>query len=66
MTTWPSIVPPPSGGGYLLVSIRNKTLKGAFNCAAPFRGRLLDCDANPGHPSCPSIVPPPSGGGYID
>ena len=65
LTPGPSIVPPPSGGGYNLAVASNDRPAHPFNCAAPFRGRLLAAaiDALTGR-TTPSIVPPPSGGGY--
>ena len=36
----PSIVPPPSGGGYAIPVSIARSLADTFNCAAPFRGRL--------------------------
>ena len=62
-----SIVPPPSGGGYRQGQSQGRGgRRQVFNCAAPFRGRLLR-QGRPivaqQYPS--SIVPPPSGGGYV-
>ena len=38
-----SIVPPPSGGGYLQLLCQPCHSAKSFNCAAPFRGRLRRC-----------------------
>ena len=62
----PSIVPPPSGGGYLGGGLVALAAGITFNCAAPFRGRLLVIAALRTYcVGAPSIVPPPSGDGYV-
>ena len=59
-----SIVPPPFGGGYLLPARLERHRRVCFNCAAPFRGRLLEETNGTATKIQASIVPPPFGGGY--
>ena len=40
-TVYASIVPPPFGGGYCHHALAGRPPDAGFNCAAPFRGRLL-------------------------
>ena len=60
-----SIVPPPFGSGYVTGSELAGETFTRFNCAAPFRERLLR-EHRADHPVVEhaSIVPPPFGSGY--
>ena len=58
-------MPPPFGGGYHNLVAQQSSRRRRFNCAAPFRGRLLaPSDSVYQVPGVASIVPPPFGGGY--
>ena len=59
-----SIVPPPFGSGYYTPASLTSATMERFNCAAPFRERLLDLVKSCLDVHRASIVPPPFGSGY--